>query len=191
MVTQRRRPARPLYRCRRRQYRPADHSSERGPFHGRVRGPQSADGGEKSLSHWCWCSSRSSSASSKWVSGRRRPGTGLLTTPCPKSPTRNCRSTRSSYRCTRGQHDRADGAGNERICCIRKYKLRVMLLVETRERDPETRDAIDAGRCRTFIEVVEVPPVKPYGKQRALDYAAHTACFSEVPRGPERPVRCV
>ena len=54
-----------------------------------------------------------------------------------------------------------------------KSKLRVMLLVETRERDPETRDAIDAVSLPTFIEVVEVPPVKPYGKQRALDYAAH------------------
>jgi cellulose synthase/poly-beta-1,6-N-acetylglucosamine synthase-like glycosyltransferase len=54
-----------------------------------------------------------------------------------------------------------------------KSKLRVMLLVETRERDPETRDAIDAIALPRFIEVVEVPAVKPYGKQRALDYGAH------------------
>jgi cellulose synthase/poly-beta-1,6-N-acetylglucosamine synthase-like glycosyltransferase len=54
-----------------------------------------------------------------------------------------------------------------------KDKLRVMLLVETRERDPETRAAIDEIDLPPFVEVVEVPPVKPYGKQRALNYGAH------------------
>ena len=54
-----------------------------------------------------------------------------------------------------------------------RNKLRVMLLVETRERDPETRAAIDDVDLPSYIEVVEVPPVKPYGKQRALNYGAH------------------
>jgi glycosyltransferase XagB len=51
--------------------------------------------------------------------------------------------------------------------------LQVMLLVETRDRDPETRAAIDEAILPDFVEVVEVPPVKPYGKQRALNYGAH------------------
>jgi glycosyltransferase XagB len=61
-----------------------------------------------------------------------------------------------------------------------KQRLRVMLLVETRERDPETRGAIDALTLPSFIEVVEVPPVKPYGKQRALDYGAHLVLKSKT-----------
>ncbi|MBE1549956.1 hypothetical protein GGC64_003996 [Mycobacterium sp. OAS707] len=52
-------------------------------------------------------------------------------------------------------------------------KLRVMLLVETRDRDPQTRAAIDEAKLPDYVEVVEVPPVKPYGKQRALNYGAH------------------
>jgi cellulose synthase/poly-beta-1,6-N-acetylglucosamine synthase-like glycosyltransferase len=52
-------------------------------------------------------------------------------------------------------------------------KLWVMLLVETRDRDPETRAAIDESILPDFIEVVEVPAVKPYGKQRALNYGAY------------------
>jgi glycosyltransferase XagB len=58
-------------------------------------------------------------------------------------------------------------------------KLRVMLLVETRDRDPDTRAAIDEAGLPGFIEVVEVPPVKPYGKQRALNYGAHRVVQSK------------
>lgn len=61
-----------------------------------------------------------------------------------------------------------------------KDKLRVMLLVESRERDPETRAAIDDVALPKFIEVVEVPPVKPYGKQRALNYGAHVVLQSKA-----------
>jgi glycosyltransferase XagB len=60
-----------------------------------------------------------------------------------------------------------------------KDKLRVMLLVETRDRDPGTRAAIDEATLPDFIEVVEVPPVKPYGKQRALNYGAHRVIQSK------------
>ena len=56
-----------------------------------------------------------------------------------------------------------------------KDKLQVKLLVESRERDPATRDSIDALTMPGFVEVVEVPDVKPYGKQRALNYGAHKA----------------
>lgn len=56
-----------------------------------------------------------------------------------------------------------------------KDKLSVKLLVESRERDPRTRDAIDAVDIPDFVDVVEVPDVKPYGKQRALNYGAHVA----------------
>jgi cellulose synthase/poly-beta-1,6-N-acetylglucosamine synthase-like glycosyltransferase len=56
-----------------------------------------------------------------------------------------------------------------------KHKLSVKLLVETRDRDPRTRDAIDAVEIPSFVEVVEVPDIKPYGKQRALNYGAHKA----------------
>jgi cellulose synthase/poly-beta-1,6-N-acetylglucosamine synthase-like glycosyltransferase len=56
-----------------------------------------------------------------------------------------------------------------------KHKLAVKLLVETRDRDPQTRDAIDAVEIPSFIEVLEVPDIKPYGKQRALNYGAHKA----------------
>jgi glycosyltransferase XagB len=58
-------------------------------------------------------------------------------------------------------------------------KLRVMLLVENRERDPDTRAAIDEADFADFIEVVEVPPVKPFGKQRALNYGAHRVLQSK------------
>jgi len=51
--------------------------------------------------------------------------------------------------------------------------LRVMLLGETRDRDPQTRAAIDEAKLPDYVEVVEVPPVKPYGKQRALNFGAH------------------
>jgi glycosyltransferase XagB len=54
-------------------------------------------------------------------------------------------------------------------------KLEVKLLVESRDRDPETRCAIDGLTMPEFIEVIEVPNVKPYGKQRALNYGAHKA----------------
>lgn len=56
-----------------------------------------------------------------------------------------------------------------------KDKVRVKLLVESRERDPKTRDAIDAVYIPAFVDIVEVPDVKPYGKQRALNYGAHVA----------------
>lgn len=56
-----------------------------------------------------------------------------------------------------------------------KDKLSVKLLVESRERDPRTRDAIDAVDIPSFVAIVEVPDVKPYGKQRALNYGAHVA----------------
>jgi len=56
-----------------------------------------------------------------------------------------------------------------------EHKLEVKLLVESRDRDPETRAAIDELTMPEFIEVVEVPNVRPYGKQRALNYGAHTA----------------
>ena len=56
-----------------------------------------------------------------------------------------------------------------------KDKLAVKFLVETRDRDPRTRDSIDVQEIPSFIEVVEVPDIKPYGKQRALNYGAHTA----------------
>lgn len=54
-------------------------------------------------------------------------------------------------------------------------KLHVQLLVESRDRDPGTRNAIDNVEIPPFITVVEVPDVKPYGKQRALNYGAHVA----------------
>jgi cellulose synthase/poly-beta-1,6-N-acetylglucosamine synthase-like glycosyltransferase len=57
-------------------------------------------------------------------------------------------------------------------------KLQVKLLVEVRDRDPETRDAIDNLDLPSFIEVIEVPDVKPYGKQRALNFGAHSALGS-------------
>jgi cellulose synthase/poly-beta-1,6-N-acetylglucosamine synthase-like glycosyltransferase len=63
-----------------------------------------------------------------------------------------------------------------------KDKLQVMLLVETRDRDPDTRAAIDDATLPDFIEVVEVPPVKPYGKQRALNYGAHRVIQSKSKR---------
>ncbi|EHB58537.1 glycosyl transferase, group 2 family protein [Mycolicibacterium rhodesiae JS60] len=56
-----------------------------------------------------------------------------------------------------------------------KDRLQVKLLVETRDRDQATRDAADALTLPDFVEVVEVPDVKPYGKQRALNYGAHKA----------------
>lgn len=56
-----------------------------------------------------------------------------------------------------------------------KDKLKVMLLVEERSRDAATRNAIDELTLPDFLEVVEVPDVKPYGKQRALNYGAHKA----------------
>lgn len=56
-----------------------------------------------------------------------------------------------------------------------KNKLQVMLLVETRERDSSTRDVIDGLTLPDFVEVVEVPDIKPYGKQRALNFGAHKA----------------
>jgi cellulose synthase/poly-beta-1,6-N-acetylglucosamine synthase-like glycosyltransferase len=56
-----------------------------------------------------------------------------------------------------------------------KDKLAVKFLVETRDRDPRTRDSIDNQEIPSFIEVVEVPDIKPYGKQRALNYGAHKA----------------
>ena len=56
-----------------------------------------------------------------------------------------------------------------------KDRLQVKLLVESRDRDPSTRKAIDAVDIPSYIEVVEVPDVKPYGKQRALNYGAYVA----------------
>lgn len=56
-----------------------------------------------------------------------------------------------------------------------KDKLQVKLLVEERERDAATRDAIDGLELPGFVEVIEVPDVKPYGKQRALNFGAHKA----------------
>lgn len=56
-----------------------------------------------------------------------------------------------------------------------KRKLRVKLLVESRDRDPSTRKAIDAVDIPDYIDVVEVPDVKPYGKQRALNFGAYVA----------------
>ncbi|WNG86271.1 glycosyltransferase [Mycobacterium sp. ITM-2016-00317] len=56
-----------------------------------------------------------------------------------------------------------------------KDRLRVKLLVESRDRDPSTRAAIDAVDVPSFVDIVEVPDVKPYGKQRALNYGAHVA----------------
>jgi cellulose synthase/poly-beta-1,6-N-acetylglucosamine synthase-like glycosyltransferase len=56
-----------------------------------------------------------------------------------------------------------------------RNKIQVMLLVECRERDASTRDAIDGLELPEFVEVVEVPDVKPYGKQRALNFGAHKA----------------
>lgn len=56
-----------------------------------------------------------------------------------------------------------------------KDKLQVKLLVEGRDRDESTREAIDRMTMPDFVEVVEVPDVKPYGKQRALNFGAHKA----------------
>lgn len=51
-----------------------------------------------------------------------------------------------------------------------KDKLHVMLLVETPDRDPETRRVIDDMALPAFVHVIEVPDVKPYGKQKALNW---------------------
>ena len=56
-----------------------------------------------------------------------------------------------------------------------KHRLKVKLLVESRDRDPGTRAAADALELPDFFEVVEIPDVKPYGKQRALNFGAHKA----------------
>ncbi|MEU0495440.1 glycosyltransferase [Mycobacterium sp. NPDC006124] len=73
-----------------------------------------------------------------------------------------------------------------------KNRLTVKLLVETRDRDPGTRDAIDAVEIPSFIEVLEVPDIKPYGKQRALNYGAHVAMTDSRLSKRERAARlCV
>ncbi|WP_197383167.1 glycosyltransferase [Mycolicibacterium mengxianglii] len=74
-----------------------------------------------------------------------------------------------------------------------KKKLIVQLLVESRDRDPATRNAIDAVALPDFVSVVEVPDIKPYGKQRALNYGAHRAITEahDLPRKERAGRLCV